>query len=160
MTLCTSIRSAQIHQSMAGPSQCRNPSTGFYQQSPKNIYLVCVLTTLPQSKQLLCPLPQNHTSDSSGTAPTSTTQQFIMPFTKEAFSRWVTLYTAGVITFSPGNLVEVYYGSCYTFRAEWKLLPKLSIITPSNHMAPSQFIQARHSPFITTGVQPARHTAS
>ena len=83
-----------------------------------------------------------------------------MPFTKEAFGRWVTLYTAGVITFSPGNLVEVYYGSCYTFKAEWKLLPKLSIITPSHHMAPSQFIQARHSPFITTGVQPARHTAS
>ena len=83
-----------------------------------------------------------------------------MPFTKEVFGKWVTLYTAGVITFSPGNLVEVYYGSCYTFRAEWKLLPRLSITTPSNHMSPSQFIQARHSPFITTGVQPARHTAS
>ena len=30
---------------------------------------------------------------------------------------WVTLYTAGVITSSPGNLAEIYYGNHYTFKA-------------------------------------------
>ena len=45
------------------------------------------------------------------------TQQSIVPFTKEVFGTWVTLYTAGVITSSPGNLAEIYYGNHYTFKA-------------------------------------------
>ena len=40
-----------------------------------------------------------------------------MPFTKEVFGTWVTFYTAGVITSSPGNLAEIYYGNHYTFKA-------------------------------------------